>query len=68
MSKCPKELVPTDGEHVDVSVIKRMVDYRVSPPNLLSFAYGHMPVFSLFSHTLIPVLISPFWFCSCRNL
>nr|ACN31131.1 unknown [Zea mays] len=28
MSKCPKELVPTDGEHVDVSVIKRMEDYR----------------------------------------
>ncbi|XP_066348401.1 plant UBX domain-containing protein 4-like isoform X2 [Miscanthus floridulus] len=28
MSKCPRELVPTDGEHVDVSVIKRMEDYR----------------------------------------
>ncbi|AQK44112.1 Plant UBX domain-containing protein 4-like [Zea mays] len=28
MSKCPKELVPTDGEHVDASVIRRMEDYR----------------------------------------
>jgi hypothetical protein len=33
MSKCPKELVPTDGEHVDASVIRRMEDYRVSPLN-----------------------------------
>jgi hypothetical protein len=42
MSKCPRELVPTDGEHVDVSVIKRMEDYRVSPLNLYPciWAYG----------------------------
>jgi hypothetical protein len=63
MSKCPRELVPTDGEHVDVSVIKRMEDYRV---RALFLAYGHMAVFSLIA--LIPVLICPFWFCSCRNL
>jgi hypothetical protein len=42
MSKCPRELVPTDGEHVDVSIIKRMEDYRVSPLYLSPciWAYG----------------------------
>lgn len=65
MSKCPRELVPTDGEHVDVSVIKRMEDYRVSPINLYPSIWAYD--FSI-SHTLIPVLICPFWFCSCRNL